>query len=302
MIDILMATYNGEKYIDLQLFSIVNQTYKEWNLYIHDDGSTDNTIKIIKDWQEKDSRIHLVDDQITHLGAGNNFFHLLPCSNADYVCFCDQDDFWFENKLYEYVSFMEKLDNTKPQCLFSSAYIWNDNSITPFLHEKPETLSSILFTGGTQGCSLVFNKSLKNTVQKLVSKSIFLHDYVIVFTAILFGKMHYSNKKLMLYRQHSQNVTEHMPKTFHEKIIRALTVNKYKSFIYPHVYDDIKTFFETFENDFSEEQKVAINNYLELPKLNKGKRLIKIIFSDYKIGQHSHFSFIIKYLLRKNYL
>lgn len=302
MIDILMATYNGEKYLDLQIFSIVSQTYKDWNLYIHDDGSSDATINIIKEWQKKDKRIHLVVDEKTHLGAGNNFIHLLPLSNADFVCFCDQDDFWFGNKLEEYVSFMGKLDNTRPQCLFASAYIWNNDSITPFIHEKPLNMSSLLFTGGTQGCSLVFNNSLKILAQRLVNSNIFLHDYVIVLISMLFGEMHYINKKLMLYRQHSQNVTEHMPKSILEKLIRAITTNRKKSFLYPHLYDDIKTVYNNFGSEFTDKQKIFIKKYLELPNLSKGKRFLRIVFSDYKIGQHSHFSFIIKYLLRKTYL
>lgn len=99
MIDILLATYNGEKYLDSQITSIVNQTYKEWTLYIRDDVSFDNTQGVIKKWALLDSRIKLVDNRNESLGIGGNFLRLLRYSTADYICFCDQDDYWFENKL-----------------------------------------------------------------------------------------------------------------------------------------------------------------------------------------------------------
>ena len=63
MIDILMATYNGERYLDVQISSIVNQTYKDWRLYIRDDGSLDNTVNIIKKWENLDNRIIVIQDE-----------------------------------------------------------------------------------------------------------------------------------------------------------------------------------------------------------------------------------------------
>ena len=113
MIDICLATYNGAKYLDVQIASIVTQTYKDWNLYIHDDGSTDNTIEIVKKWEKLDSRIQFIDDEVKHLGPGNNFFHLLQFCESEYICFCDQDDFWFENKLSEYIHFISQINYTK---------------------------------------------------------------------------------------------------------------------------------------------------------------------------------------------
>ena len=64
MIDILLATYNGEKYLDTQIASIVNQSYKDWILYIHDDGSSDNTVILIQKWCDLDKRIIFVNDGI----------------------------------------------------------------------------------------------------------------------------------------------------------------------------------------------------------------------------------------------
>ena len=83
MIDILLATYNGEKYIDTQISSIVNQTFSDWKLYIHDDGSSDSTVEKLKDWQSRDSRINFIDDGVIFHNPGKHFMHLLNFSNSD---------------------------------------------------------------------------------------------------------------------------------------------------------------------------------------------------------------------------
>ena len=302
MIDILLATYNGEKYLDLQIFSLVNQTYRDWCLYIHDDGSTDKTVEVIKKWVEKDSRIKFIDDDVKHLGPGNNFIHLIPFVKNEFVCFCDQDDFWFENKLEKYVEKMSKMDNSIPQCKLFSAYVWNTNKITPLINEYSPNLSSLLFTGGTQGCSMVFNRRLVDYLLPFVGKNIYLHDYLIAFVATLFGTYGYEIDKLMLYRQHSNNVTGHLPKSKTEKILKSIFAHKNESFIYPKIYDDIVTIYGVLGNKISIKDRKSIQDYLDLPNYKKFKRFVRILFSKYKIGKHSHFYFVIKYLLRKNYI
>ena len=72
MIDVLMATYNGARYIESQILSIVCQSYKDWQLLIHDDGSKDNTLAILRKWSQIDDRIKIIDDGIICGGAGFN--------------------------------------------------------------------------------------------------------------------------------------------------------------------------------------------------------------------------------------
>lgn len=301
MIDILMATYNGERFLDLQIFSLINQTYSDWNLYIHDDGSTDNTVSVIKKWSEHDKRIHLVDDGIKHLGPGNNFFHLIPYAKSEYVCFCDQDDFWFEYKLSEYVDFMKGHESSRPFCAIFSAYIWSRECISPFLHEQATSLNRVLFTGGTQGCSIVFNNALAQKTVRLSDKNIFLHDYVVVLLAVLYGEVQYVQKKLMLYRQHDANVTAHMPKSKIEKIVRGIKENSNSTFLYPKMHEDIEVVFKAFKSEISDKDKRLFERYLSLPAYSKFKRFWKLCFSDFSIGSHSRFYFLIKFLLRKKY-
>ena len=77
-ISILLASYNGERYIEQQLLSLIGQTYKEWQLYVRDDGSKDETVTIVRRYEKMDNRIHLVTDEQGSLGCIGNFLALLP--------------------------------------------------------------------------------------------------------------------------------------------------------------------------------------------------------------------------------
>ena len=99
---ILLATYNGEKYLKEQLDSLFEQTNQHWTLWIHDDNSKDNTISIIKEYQSKyPNKIKFLDDNISTGGAKENFTYLLENIDDDYehIMFCDQDDVWLEDKI-----------------------------------------------------------------------------------------------------------------------------------------------------------------------------------------------------------
>ena len=128
-IDILMATYNGASYIIPQIQSLQNQTFANWKLYIHDDGSTDETMKIIQSIATTDSRICIIKDGIRFHESGLNFMHLLKFSKAPFCIFCDQDDIWLENKLELMLRFIEAKDNTIPQAVYSNSYIYRKHLI-----------------------------------------------------------------------------------------------------------------------------------------------------------------------------
>ena len=98
-IDILLATYNGSKYLHEQLDSILNQSYGNINVIIRDDGSSDNTVMIIKEYEQKDSRVRLLNDNLGNLGFVRNFEELMKNSTSEYLMFSDQDDIWYNNKV-----------------------------------------------------------------------------------------------------------------------------------------------------------------------------------------------------------
>lgn len=228
MIDILLATYNGEKYIKAQIHSLLCQTYEDWNLLIHDDGSNDRTLEIIKNLQKLDSRITLIEDGIKCGGAGDNFLYILKnYSRADYAIFCDQDDIWLETKVQELYEEMLKFENKdKPSLVYCDAYPWDSQG--NIHNESISTANAnslddfIMLNAGYQGCSIIINKCLID-MAKSYEGYIHLHDDLVSLIAHSFGRVKFHSKKLMLYRQHKQAVTGE--KSFEKKRLGGLFNN-----------------------------------------------------------------------------
>lgn len=207
-IDILLATYNGEKYIKTQLYSILYQDYTNWKILIHDDGSTDNTVKIIKEFAKIDNRIILIEDGITGLGPGNNFIHLLSFSTSPFICFADQDDIWFENKLSSLFNIIKKKDNSRPQIVCCNYLEWNNGIIRTHKLNKMKGFNEYLFqNGGIQGCASMFNKKIVELTQRPI-EYIAMHDHLIGLIGLIYNAIEYYDTPLFFYRRHTNNVTE----------------------------------------------------------------------------------------------
>ncbi len=214
MIAILLSTYNGEKYIEEQIGSLQAQTYTDWQLYIRDDGSSDNTVRIIKGLSEVDSRIILMPDETYHRGCRESFLWLLERVTAEVFMFCDQDDVWLPNKVDLCLNALKKYSSTIPVLVCTDLRIvdselktihrsmWEANR-TSHLIDNPENLIiASLYTG----CTMMFNKSAKeNIIRNRFTPSI-LHDQLAslsVFKAN--GKIIPIHTQTILYRQHSGN-------------------------------------------------------------------------------------------------
>ena len=212
-IEILMATYNGEKYIGEQINSIINQTYTNWNLLIRDDGSKDKTLNIIKKYEKMDNRIILIRDNKDNLGFVKNFEELLKKSRTEFVMFSDQDDYWLENKIEKYVEVIEKLDKKKlekPLLIHSNSYICDKN--LKILEEKfidsniagEKKSKSIFFYYIVQGATVLINRNL---IKKVIpfSNNVKLHDRYFHLISEFLGNRIFINESLMKYRQHGNN-------------------------------------------------------------------------------------------------
>lgn len=277
-IDIIMATYNGEKYIENQILSILQQKYNNWTLYIHDDGSSDDTIEIINKYIKIDKRIVFIDDEIKGLGTGKNFLHTLSYSNQNYAIFCDQDDIWLENKLEELLREIKKIDSSdKPVLVYSDGYPWDENG---FIHQ--ESISTehaknlqefIMFNGGYQGCSILMNKILIELTKKY-SGYVHHHDDLVSLIAHTFGKVKFYPKQLMLYRQHSEAVTGN--KDFKKRKFHGVFNNAGYVISKAHFHSKVE-FYKFFENDISVENKNVFKSYFDYcSEKTRFKRALKL--------------------------
>lgn len=222
MIHIVMCTYNGEKYISQQLESIANNTVGEWKLYICDDKSTDNTIKILTDFRNE--YVGRVDIKINEnkKGAVLNFLNIIQevsknLEKDDYIMLCDQDDVWNEDKIAVTLAGMQELissnDNDIPLLVCTDVTVVDEKldtiaeSFTKMNHYNTNklTFANLMMENKVQGCTVMINKALTDKIIRLPAGAV-MHDSWIGLIAAAFGKIKYINEPTMKYRQHTGNV------------------------------------------------------------------------------------------------
>ena len=300
MVDILLATYNGEKFLNAQISSIVCQSFQDWNLIVHDDGSVDSTIKILEEWMLKDSRIKIINDGIRCGGAAENFMHLLSYSTADYVMFCDQDDIWFDNKIQVMYNAICLMNGNDYKILYSNALVWMPEkgikgnatiSIAKNLREQ------LFFNGGIQGCSAIFSKEVRELMKRFHGK-ISMHDHLLNLIAVSFGRITFLDIPLMLYRNHGQNVTGET----RTKICTKSNIfgNRSIPVIDRKHYETVKLFYSLYKKELSDTDKLLIKEYLLMPKLPLLYKLFKILKYRFKLYNSTMLLFL-KILVR-NYI
>jgi rhamnosyltransferase len=278
-VDILIATYNGEAYLDAQITSIINQTHSQWRLILHDDGSCDNTVNLCCKWMQTDSRIVFVEDDMAHQGVAAHFITLLRYSNADYVMFADQDDIWLPDKIEMMLASIVKKDNRIPQAVFSNAFLWNEkDGITAPRNtlSYPRTLESLLFlNAGVQGAASIFNSAMRNILLQPLAYYA-MHDHVLALAAITLGQIDYIDYSLFYYRQHAGNVTGKAPGSFMKKCLLLWRNRAMPVVCFAH-YEGLKAFYAVHKHTMNEHNKVLIEIFLALPEMSCGQRISKII-------------------------
>lgn len=213
-IDILLATYNGEKYLKAQIDSILNQTYKNIRLIISDDCSKDSTREILKEYEQKDKRIK-VFYQEKNLGYIKNFEFLLKQVENDIYMLSDQDDVWLPEKVEKY---HEVLKQQNADLVFGDLEVVDEelNNIYPSFNDFMLLTRKIkkyidsyklnyLYNCVT-GCTIMSRKKWINTLLPFPSKTKYVaHDHWISLIISLNGKLIYIPEKYIKYRQHSNN-------------------------------------------------------------------------------------------------
>lgn len=215
-VNILMPTYNGEKYIKYQLDSVINQTYKNIDVYIRDDGSTDSTREIIREYCEKEVkgiRFFYIESNGINLGYPDCFWELVKQSgSADYYSFCDQDDYWEPTKIESAILQLEKLDSSKPALCFCR-FDYYDSNMDYIRDGEDYSNRNLEFKNGmyytfAPGFSQVVNKALIDQldINYLFNKNI-AHDLWCQWIATALGTVVYDKTIQARYRRHASAVT-----------------------------------------------------------------------------------------------
>lgn len=215
-IAILMATYNGEKYICQQIDSILSQTCTDWELYIHDDGSTDNTIAVVESYVEKyPDKIHLIDGKSTG-GAKYNFFYMFGQVEAPYYMTCDQDDVWLEKKIeLTYDKMLAIEDKADVPCLVYTELRVVDSELNTIADTMSEyqsldchkrTINQFILQNSVTGCTMMVNMALRDKMLHITDiDNTIMHDWWAALVAARFGKTAFIDEPTILYRQHGDN-------------------------------------------------------------------------------------------------
>lgn len=209
-VQVVMSTYNGEKYLREQIDSILSQKNVDVNIYIRDDGSLDGSRDIISSY-EGNPKINY--DFGENKGFVKSFMTALnSCGNADYYAFSDQDDVWLDNKLFTAISMLEKEDSQIP-LLYCSTLQRVDEQLNYL--EKQEypgliiNLPSMLTRGRLAGCTFVFNNKLKELVKKnLMTEFHASHDsWVLLVCLACGGKVVFDKEPHILFRRYGENTS-----------------------------------------------------------------------------------------------
>lgn len=225
LVAVLLATFNGERYLAAQLDSLLAQTYDRFTIVVRDDGSRDGTLALLAVYAAQfPSRFQLLNDNRGNLGALRCFGELVSAVEADVYFFCDQDDVWRPNKIELSLNRLLELEHawgkTMPVLVhtdlevvgtdlapIASSY-WRYNRLDPRWARRP---TGVLVQNVVTGCTAAINKALRDAAIPFPTDAV-MHDWWLALVAAAFGKVDHVCVATVAYRQHEQNTIGARPK------------------------------------------------------------------------------------------
>lgn len=287
-VSIVMATYNGSKYVEEQVKSILGSTYNNFDLFIYDDGSKDDTVRILTECaKDNQDRVHFYQNE-KNLGFIKNFLNGICRTTSNYVMLCDQDDIWKPDKIEVTLKRMKQMEATHgsevPIAVFTDTTVI-DNELkvlnqsfykTGHLDTKKVDLSHQLMENKLIGCTVMINASLRKILQsKGLPEQARYHDWWIGLIAASMGRISYIDKATMLYRQHGNNVVGNMSFTSYIKN-RILSISKQRETILASM-KQASEFYELYKEFLNPESKEIIKRFLNLSSMNFIQRRICLL-------------------------
>lgn len=212
LVAILLCTYNGEKFLREQLNSIKSQEHKNFTLWASDDGSNDNTLKILNEYRNLWGEDRLTIYAGPEKGFAANFLSLIcnPHIEADYYAFADQDDIWEPNKLSHGIKHLHKLPKHRP-AIYSGRTCFIDEQgkkigYSPLFKKQPGFGNALVQSIAT-GNTMVMNRAARDLICEIGETPIVSHDWwaYILITGVD-GTFIYDPQPTVLYRQHESNI------------------------------------------------------------------------------------------------
>lgn len=218
LIHIVLATYNGERFIREQLDSILEGTMDDFSIEVCDDGSADRTLEIVREYAEKYECIRIHENE-KNLGYARNFIEGIKRSRSPYIMLCDQDDIWKPDKITRTLEAMKTLEQEcrhgeeYPLLVFTDAMNYEDGTgreLGSFhqnsrLNVEKTDPAHLLMENKCIGCTVMVNAAVVPYLET-VPEEIRVHDWWLALICSCFGKIHYLPETTLQYRQHHGNM------------------------------------------------------------------------------------------------
>lgn len=294
---ILLAAYNGQKYIGEMIDSILAQDYTDWHLVLSDDSSSDSTPSVLDSYAEK------YPERITHYKSGkrfgnaqNHFMHLLEqYSDAPYIMFCDQDDVWHKDKISKTLAKMKETekDPAVPAMVHTDLCVVDGqlNLLSESFCEYSKlnghrlALNQLLAQNVVTGCTMMLNSALaQRAAQTVEEKDMLMHDWWIALIASVYGQIGFLDEATIDYRQHSDNVVGAKNIRSVGYILRKISGNEARKAI-KQTFTQAKALYARFGDSIDATNKEILKQYASLENDGWFKRRCKYIkYGFYKCG------------------
>ncbi|MBK5970855.1 MULTISPECIES: glycosyltransferase family 2 protein [Thiorhodovibrio] len=217
---LVLATFSGARFLEELLDSLLSQSYQRWELLIRDDGSQDNTLPIIQQYEKRYERITLIDDGKGRLGPVQNFAALLEVAqkrNGDYVFLVDQDDLWSSEKIALEVKALElaegKMGRDCPLLVHSDLRVVSKRGILiaksllkyqRISHQESDAMEVLLVQNFVTGCTVALNRAALEVALPIPRLAV-MHDWWLALAVAATGRLLFVGHPTVDYRQHGKN-------------------------------------------------------------------------------------------------
>jgi glycosyltransferase involved in cell wall biosynthesis len=280
-IDVLMAAYNGEKYLSEQIESILRQSDRGWTLTVRDDCSTDGTLAIARDYAERHPDRIIAQERTQNTGsAKQNFLEMLLDSSAPYVMFSDDDDVWLDDKISVTLSKMRAMERdfgVDTPLLVHTDLTVADRNLTVTSRSMADSqqldggesrLSRLIVQNMVTGCTVMVNRPLADLVEGPFD-GILMHDWWLAMVAAAFGRIGFVEAPTVLYRQHGRNaIGASNAKSASYNLSRSLDRDGTKKRLRDS-FAQAGLFLEHFEQRLTAAQVEMLRAYTDIPRLGK---------------------------------
>lgn len=285
-VSVVMATYNGEKFLARQLHSIISQTIPPKEIIVCDDGSTDNTIEILETFSQDTPIDFRYYRNETKLGVAANFKKAVALTSpGNYIALSDQDDIWLPEKIERSIELLANIDdNITPSMIYSDLImidsaenILNTSVNNELGHDKYiHCLPTLLFGNVVLGCTIMMNEKMKDLFQDIPDNTPLNHDAWISLIGFSFGKIACLPEPLIKYRKHGANIS------FKEKRKKTKTGRIWNHFLSLFIKNNFlndqlvlaKSFYNTYKERLSENQRILFKDFSALEHASYLKKKI----------------------------